>query len=122
MNDIVSIFRLTFEDCTCIFLCCLLDIGFLFLLISDKSFECFIFRSLSISHRELLLEIVHNIWSTMLGDYLNPGTDNTKSKESTKSTDNMESTNSTERRTLPVIFTCQMVQLIKQLLAKIRSF
>lgn len=71
---------------------------------------------------ELLLEIVHNMWSTMLGDYLNPGTDSTKSKESTKSPDNMESTNSTERRTLPVIFTCQMVQLIKQLLAKIRSF
>lgn len=106
MNDIVFIFWLIFEDCICIFFCCLLDIGFFFLLILDKLFECFIFRLLLISYMEFFLEIIYNIWSIMFGDYLNFGIDSIKSKESIKSIDNMESINSIERRVLFVIFIC----------------
>ncbi|XP_048767971.2 nucleolar pre-ribosomal-associated protein 1-like isoform X5 [Ostrea edulis] len=60
-------------------------------------------KSMSASHKELLLEIVHNTWTTMTSGHRRTVGD------------------SSERTSLPVIFTSQMIQLIKLLLVRVSS-
>ena len=83
--------------------------------VNSKSFLikviwCFLFlRLLSKNHLEMIIDIVHSIWNTMLGDFQMPVTDGP------------ECPDSPERRFLPVTLTCPMGQLIRGLLTEIRS-
>ncbi|XP_078334635.1 nucleolar pre-ribosomal-associated protein 1-like isoform X1 [Crassostrea virginica] len=64
-------------------------------------------KLLSKNHLEMIIDIVHSIWNTMLGDFQMPVTDGP------------ESPDSPERRFLPVTLTCPMGQLIRGLLTEI---